>query len=107
MIPKIIHYCWFGGGDYTEKVKMCIASWHKILPEYEFKLWSEENINLNESPYIRDAYKAKRYSFVSDYVRMKVMEEFGGIYLDVDMEVRKPLEPFLSYPLCRRLPCRA
>ena len=100
MIPKIIHYCWFGGGAYTEKVQMCINSWHRVLPEYEFRLWSEENVNLNESPYIREAYDAKRYSFVSDYVRMKVMEEFGGIYLDVDMEVRQPLDSFLSYPLC-------
>lgn len=100
MIPKIIHYCWFGGGAYSEKMKMCIDSWHENLPDYEIRLWNEENVNLNEAPYIRDAYNAKRYSFVSDYVRMKVMEEFGGIYLDVDMEVRKPLDPFLSYPLC-------
>lgn len=100
MIPKIIHYCWFGGGEYSEKVKRCIESWHKVLPEYEFRLWNESNVNLNEAPYIRDAYEAKRFAFVSDFVRMKVMEEYGGIYLDVDMEVLQPLDRFLSYSLC-------
>lgn len=100
MIPKIIHYCWFGGGEYTDKVKMCIASWRKILPEYEIRLWNEDNVDLNESPYIKDAYTAGKYAFVSDYVRMKVLEEYGGIYLDVDMEVKQPLDKFLKYRCC-------
>lgn len=100
MIPKIIHYCWFGGGEYTEKVKKCINSWFTVLPDYEIRLWNEDNVDLDEAPYIREAYNTRHFSFVSDFVRMKVMEEYGGIYLDVDMEVKKRLDNFLKFSLC-------
>lgn len=100
MIPKIIHYCWFGKGAYTDKVKQCLASWQQVLGDYEIKLWNEENVNLEESPYIRDAYATGNYSFVSDHTRMKVLAEYGGIYLDVDMEVLRPLDSFLHHRLC-------
>ena len=100
MIPKIIHYCWFGKGAYTDKVKKCLESWQRVLGDYEIKLWNEENVDLEESSYIRDAYATGHYSFVSDHTRMKVLAEYGGIYLDVDMEVVRPLEPFLHHSLC-------
>ncbi len=100
MIPKIIHYCWFGRGELPEKAQECIESWKKYLPDYELKLWNEDNVDLDEADYIRDAYKHKHYSFVSDFVRMKVMALYGGIYLDVDMELKKSLDPFLNYAVC-------
>lgn len=100
MIPKIIHYCWFGRGPLPERARLCIASWSTVMPDWEIKRWDETNTDLDESPYIRDAYASHHFAFVSDYVRMKVMEEFGGLYLDVDMELLKPLTPFLEYSLC-------
>lgn len=100
MIPKIIHYCWFGERAFSPRVKECIRSWRRVLPDYEIRLWNEKNVDLNESAYIRDAYKTGNYAFVSDYVRMKALEEYGGIYLDVDMEVRKTLDRFLQHQMC-------
>lgn len=100
MIPKIIHYCWYGGAPLPEKAKMCIDSWSTVMPDWEIRCWDETNTDLDESPYIRDAYASRHYAFVSDYVRMKVIEEYGGLYLDVDMELLKPLTPFLEYSLC-------
>ena len=69
MIPKIIHYCWFGKGEMPELVQTCIASWHAYMPDWEYRLWNEENFAINEAPaYVQEAYTAKKYAFVSDYV---------------------------------------
>lgn len=97
MIPKTIHYCWFGGNEKPEKAKKCIASWKQYCPDYEIREWSEENVSLANCPqYVRDAYKAKKYAFVTDYVRLKVLHEHGGFYMDTDVELLKSLDGFLG-----------
>lgn len=97
MIPKTIHYCWFGRGEMPDLVKRCIASWHRHMPDWEYRLWSEENFDVNTSPaYVQEAYQAKKYAFVSDYVRLWALEREGGLYLDTDVEVLKSFEPLLN-----------
>ena len=85
MIPKIIHYCWFGRKPLPELASKCIASWKKFLPDYEIKEWNEDNFDVNQIPYTDQAYKSKKYAFVSDYARFKIMYENGGIYFDTDV----------------------
>lgn len=89
MIPKIIHYCWFGGKELPIEVKKCIASWRKMCPDYEIIRWDESNFDVGQHPFVREAYKAKVWAFVSDYARLKVVYDNGGIYLDTDVELRK------------------
>ena len=97
MIPKIIHYCWFGGKDKPTSAKKYIAGWKKHCPDYTVIEWTEETFPITSCPqYIRDAYAAKKYAFVSDYVRLKVLYDQGGFYLDTDVELLKPLDPFLN-----------
>ena len=96
MIPKKIHYCWFGGQPKTELATHCIASWKKIHPDYEIIEWNDSNSPLDDNNYVRDAYEQKKWAFVSDYVRSKVMYEHGGIYMDTDMELKLPLDEFLD-----------
>lgn len=96
MIPKIIHYCWFGKGEMPELVKMCINSWHVNLPDYELKLWNEDNFDVTMYQYSLEAYNERKYAFVSDVCRLYALKEFGGIYLDTDVEVLKPLDEFLE-----------
>ena len=97
MIPKIIHYCWFGKGQMPELVQTCIASWHTHMPDWEYRLWTEDNFEINEAPqYVREAYVAKKYAFVSDYVRLWALEREGGLYLDTDVEVLRSFDPLLS-----------
>ena len=97
MIPKIIHYCWFGKGNMPELVERCIASWHTHMPDWEYRLWNEENFNINAAPkYVREAYAAKKYAFVSDYVRLWALKQEGGLYMDVDVEVYKPFDDLME-----------
>lgn len=110
MIPKIIHYCWFGHGEMPELVKQCIASWHKHMPDWEYRLWTEASLSQTLSPlkggedcrlefmpaYVQEAYQAKKYAFVSDYVRLWALEREGGLYLDTDVEVIKSFEPLMN-----------
>ena len=128
MIPRIIHYCWFGRGDIPELVKQCIASWHRHMPDWEYRLWDEASLSqtlnmptpnpslkggghdpLNNPPisrddewleympmYVQEAYAAKKYAFVSDYVRLWALEREGGLYLDTDVEVLKSFEPLMN-----------
>lgn len=96
MIPKIIHYCWFGGKSLPELAVKCIESWKRFCPDYEIIRWDESNFDINVCPYAREAYDAKKFAFVSDYARLKVLVEHGGIYMDTDMEVLKSLDKFLS-----------
>ena len=95
MIPRTIHYCWFGHGEMPQLAKDCIASWHKFMPDWEYKLWSEENFDVNSTPYTAEAYEAKRYAFVTDYVRLYAMKTDGGVYMDTDVEILKPLDDLL------------
>lgn len=96
MIPKIIHYCWFGSKELPELEKKCIETWRKVLPDYKIILWNEDNFDINSCDYVRQAYSSKKYAFVSDYARVKVLYEYGGIYLDTDVEMLKTFDPFLN-----------
>lgn len=96
MIPKTIHYCWFGRGEKPELARKCIASWQKFLPDYEIKEWNEDNFDLDIIPYTRQAYDAKKYAYVSDYVRIWVLYNYGGVYFDTDVELIKPIDDILS-----------
>lgn len=96
-IPKKIHYCWFGNNNLPKLARKCLKSWKKYCPDYEIVCWNEENFNLNCNRYVREAYKAEKWAFVSDYVRLKVIYEHGGIYLDTDVELIKPIEPLLNF----------
>jgi mannosyltransferase OCH1-like enzyme len=90
MIPKIIHYCWFGGNPIPEFSQKCIASWKKYCPEYEIKEWNDNNYNVHKMKYIDEAYNAGKYAFASDYARFDIIYQYGGIFLDVDVEIIKP-----------------
>lgn len=97
MIPKIIHYCWFGRGEMPELALKCIASWRKYMPDWEYKLWNEDSFDVNSTPYTKEAYEARKFAFVSDYVRLKALYEYGGLYMDVDFETFKPFDDLLSF----------
>lgn len=96
MIPKIIHYCWFGRGEKPKKIQKCIDSWIKKLPDYQIIEWNEDNFNINELKYTKDAYEAKKYAFVSDVARVKALYEIGGIYLDTDVMIYKAFDEILD-----------
>ena len=123
MIPRIIHYCWFGRGEMPELVLRCIASWHRHMPDWEYRLWNEDSLKPTPNPslkgrgqnppinpqksrddewldympaYVQEAYAAKKYAFVSDYVRLWALEREGGLYLDTDVEVLKSFEPLMN-----------
>ena len=97
MIPRTIHYCWFGRGEMPEQAKQCIASWHKFMPDWEYKLWNEDNVDVDVCAYAKEAYDARKFAFVSDYVRLCALEREGGLYLDTDVEVFKSFEDLLGY----------
>ena len=118
MIPKKIHYCWFGRNPLPAKAVKCIESWKKYLPKYEIIEWNEDNFDVNEIPYTAEAYVAKKYAFVSDYARFKVLYEQGGLYFDTDVEVIAPMDdviaagPFMGFELnpdsnSKQYPCGA
>lgn len=97
-IPKIIHYCWFGGKPKPKLAEKCIKSWKKLCPDYEIMEWNESNFDIASAPlYVRQAHEAGRWAFVTDYVRLKALTEMGGIYMDTDVEVIKPLDPYLKH----------
>lgn len=96
MIPKKIHYCWFGGNPLPELAQKCIASWEKYCPDYEIIQWNESNFDVTCCDYIKEAYEAKKWAFVSDYARFKILYEQGGLYFDTDVEILKSLEPIVE-----------
>ena len=98
MIPKIIHYCWFGRGKMPELALKCIASWKQFLPDYELRLWNEDSFDINSIPYVKEAYESRKFAFVTDYVRLYALYNEGGIYMDTDVEVLKPLDDLLKLP---------
>lgn len=98
MIPKKIHYCWFGENPKPKLAEKCIASWKKFCPDYEIIEWNEENFDVNRNGYTRMCYEQKKYAFLSDYVRLLVVAEQGGIYFDTDVEVKKPIDHLLAHP---------
>lgn len=95
-IDKVIHYCWFGNGDLPEKEKKCVESWRTQMSDYELKLWNEDNFEYQECRFASQAYKNKKYAFVSDYARAKVLFEYGGLYLDTDVKILKPFSQLLE-----------
>lgn len=97
MIPKIIHYCWFGRGEMPKLVQRCVKSWKKYCPDWEIVLWNEDSFDVNSTLWTKQAYEAKKYAFVADYVRLKAMYEMGGVYLDSDVELLGPIDEFLKH----------
>lgn len=97
MIPKKIHYCWFGKGEKPALAKKCIDSWRKFCPDYEIIEWNEENFNLDSCGYARFCFDNKKWAFLSDYARLAVVSQEGGIYFDTDVELVKPLGELLEY----------
>lgn len=96
MIPKIIHYCWFGYNPLPELAQRCIASWRRFLPDYEIREWNEDNFDVNIIPYTVEAYRQKKYAFVSDYARFWILYHYGGIYFDTDVEVIRPMGDIIA-----------
>lgn len=97
MIPKTIHYCWFGRNPLPESAQKCIASWRKYLPDYEIKEWNEDNFDINVNLYVKQAYESRKFAFVTDYVRLYALATEGGVYMDTDVEVLKTFDPFLHH----------
>lgn len=97
MIPRIIHYCWFGRGETPQLAKDCIASWHRYMPDWEYRLWNEACFDVESIPYTKEAYEAGKFAFVSDYVRLWALYHEGGLYLDIDFMVYKPFDDLLRW----------
>lgn len=97
MIPKIIHYCWFGGREMPDNLKKCLESWEKFMPNYQWMRWDETNFDVNILLWTKQAYSSRKYAFVSDYVRLKALYEYGGIYLDTDVMLLKSLDELRVY----------
>lgn len=96
MIPKVIHYCWFGRAPLPKLAQKCIASWRKFLPDYEIKEWNEDNFDINTIPYTREAYQMQKYAYVSDYARFYILYHYGGLYFDTDVEIIKPIDDIIA-----------
>ena len=100
MIPKIIHYCWFGNKTKSELVIKCILTWRKYMQDFEIIEWNEQNCDIEAAPnFVKEAYKSKKWAFVSDYFRLKALYEFGGIYLDTDVEIKRKMDNLLNNQL--------
>ena len=97
MIPRIIHYCWFGGNPLPEMAKKCVESWKKFCPDYEIIEWNESNFDLNYCPYVKEAFENRKWAFITDVVRLYALVNCGGIYMDTDVEVIKPLDYLLQF----------
>lgn len=97
MIPKIIHYCWFGKKPLPPLAVKCLESWKKYFPDYEIKRWDEDNFDVNIIPYTKEAYDASKYAFVSDYARFWILYRYGGLYFDTDVEVIKPMDDIIAH----------
>lgn len=97
MIPGILHYIWFGNNPLSPLAKQCLESWCKHMPDWQIMCWDESNFDIASAPlYVRQAYEARKYAFVSDYVRLWVLEQYGGVYVDTDVKVLKSYEPLLN-----------
>lgn len=97
MIPKVIHYCWFGRGEMPKLMKKCLKSWKKFCPDWQIVLWNEDNFDVSSTLWTAQAYEARKFAFVSDYVRLKALYEMGGVYLDTDVELVQPIDRFLEH----------
>lgn len=98
MIPKKIHYCWLSGEPFPTKIRRCMETWKKVMPDYEWKIWNTENFDIHASvPYVKEAFRQRKWAFAADYIRMYALYTEGGIYLDSDVKVLKRFDDFLSY----------
>lgn len=98
MIPKKIHYCWFGGNPLPKKAQSCVASWRRFCPEYEIIEWNEENFDVRQNPYTAYTYDNKKFAFLSDFARLQIILREGGLYFDVDVELLRPVDELLVHP---------
>lgn len=96
MIPKVIHYCWFGGNPFPDLAERCLASWKKYCPDYDIRRWDESNFDIACCDYVKEAYSAKKWAFVSDYARLFILYEYGGIYLDTDVELVSSIDDIIA-----------
>lgn len=96
MIPKIIHYCWFGRNPLPDEYRVYMESWKKYCPDYEIKEWNEDSFDINQNQYCREAYESQKWAFVSDYARLKIVYDYGGVYLDTDVELLRSLTPLIE-----------
>lgn len=98
MIPKIIHYCWLSGDPIPEKLQYCMSSWKKYLPDYEFILWDLKRFDINQSIWVKQAFETKKYAFAADYIRLYAVYNYGGFYMDMDVEVIRNMDCLLESP---------
>src|SRR5262245_12927330 len=96
MIPRTIHYCWLSGEPMPENLRQCVASWRRVMPDYEVIRWDSGNFDVNCAPFVAEAFRARKWAFATDYIRLKVLLDHGGIYLDSDVMVRRRFDEFLS-----------
>lgn len=96
MIPKIIHYCWLSNDPIPEELQRYMQTWKEKLPDYEFMLWNFERFDINSSIWVKQAFEAKKYAFACDYIRLYAVYNYGGIYMDMDVEVIKPFDDLLK-----------
>lgn len=97
MIPKKIHYCWLSNDPFPRKIRKCMDTWRKMLPDYEFKLWNTHNFDINSVPFVKQAYEQRKWAFAADYIRMYALYHEGGVYLDSDVKVLKSLDSLLNH----------
>lgn len=96
MIPRVIHYCWFGRGELPPLAQRCIESWKRFMPGYEIREWNEDNFDVNLIAYTREAYEARKFAFVSDYARFYILYHHGGLYFDTDVELIRPMDDIVA-----------
>ncbi len=97
MIPKKIHYCWLSDDPFPRKIRKCMDTWHKMLPDYEIKVWNTRNFDIGSVPFVKEAYEQRKWAFAADYIRMYALYHEGGIYLDSDVKILKRLDPLLDH----------
>lgn len=97
-IPKVIHYCWLSDDPFPAKIKQCVDSWQRYLPDYEFRHWNTSNFDMDAHPWVKQAFEQKKYAFAADYIRLYALYHYGGIYLDSDVEVLKSFDDLLNLP---------
>ena len=98
MIPRTIHYCWFGRGKKSELSMKCIHSWEKFCPDYEIVEWNEDNFDVELNAYTKMCYEEKKFAFLSDYARLKILQKYGGFYFDTDVEIVRPIDELRTHP---------
>lgn len=105
MIPKIIHYCWFGPNEIPEDQQKFIAGWKQLMPDYEFKCWNEKSIDIESIPFVKGAYESHKYAYVADYTRVYALCKEGGIYMDTDILLKTRFDRFLKYGMFTSYEC--